>query len=328
MVDVALQVFAYDEAEAGAGVEATLDAYAAQPVPAWADVTYEACVTPASTGGGDRDRTVEQAAAHPVFEYVEMPAGKLSSRNAAHEAAVGRGADVIVSADADAPPLGEDALGARLEPLGEDGVVATNSRPTSPPTPLGIAVNLAAWAEDVAFPHVNGQLHALTAGGWRAAGPFDVGVDERSVQAVRAEEEHRFRQRLEAVGEVRDVPGARVYNDTRRTRCRLRRSLGLSTSDYCDRHGVTTFHPTHTRHTRTRTVLDRDVVAGPMQHAAQRYQDSARMTSVRSRQTIEIAGREVDQRLVFGAAIALVLLAAVLAMRGGESQGFRITDVG
>lgn len=239
--EAVVQVFSYDEPE----LQETLDAFADCRVPdRWA-LRYEACVTPAGAGLEANEllaRQVDQAVNHPVFELVRTPPGKLSSRNAAHDAGA-VDADVIVAGDADAPPLDRGFLEALLTPFQDADVVATNGTPVAPWTLLGTATNLLSWGHDVIQPHLNGQGHAFTADGWRAAGPFDVEA-ERNSYRVRRDEEFAFRRRLEDLGRVVDVSDARVYNDVRRARCRLRSAGPREPSDpYCSRLGTTTFEP-------------------------------------------------------------------------------------
>lgn len=234
---VALQVFSYDES----GLTRTLDAYADQPAPDWADVEYHACVTPVHNADYSREAyfaTVDQAREHEAFEYVETPEGKLSSRNYAHDMAAEDGADIVVAADADAPPLAEDTLETLLVPFEEHGVAATNGRPIAPPTIVGVATNFASSIEDAVRPHLNGQLHAVATEAWSHAGPFSEAVDQTNIREVRLEEEFRFRRRVEQTGRVVDTR-ARVRNSVRRTECRL----GLRNDDFCRRRGKETFHP-------------------------------------------------------------------------------------
>lgn len=234
---VALQVFSYDEQ----GLGRTLDAYADQPVPDWADVEYHACVTPLHTveySRGAYFETVDQARDHDTFEYIETPEGKLSSRNYAHNRAAENGADIIVATDADAPPLERGTIITLLRPFEERGIVASNGRPVSPPTFIGFFNNIASEIEEVVWPHMNGQLHAFTAGAWRAVGPFNENIDQTNIREVRQEEEFRFRRRLEKAGRVAKTHAV-VRNDTRRTECKI----GLRSDDFCRRQGAETFLP-------------------------------------------------------------------------------------
>lgn len=244
---VALQVFAYREPH----LARTLDAWAAQPTPPTVSVDHEAWVTPA--GPLENDETWLRADAHDAFRARVADAGKLTARNQAHEHAATSDYDAIVAIDADAPPLDERTLAKLLVPLSRGEAVATNSRPEAPWTVLGTATNLLGWAHDHVQPHINGQAHAFTTEAWNFAGPFETDrVDEtRSGTHVRREEEFAFRRRLETYGRVLDREDARVYNDPRRTKCRLREPfapLGADAPDYCERRaGETTFDPAATR---------------------------------------------------------------------------------
>lgn len=189
--------------------------------------------------------TWQTAVSSRGFDVYEAPEGKLSARNAAHAHAVSEGHNVIVSWDADARPLSDTTLRELLSPVVREGYACSNSRPVSAPDGVsGMIVDAAAAIEDVAIPHVHGQLHAFTADAWTEAGPFDETVSQTDIGEVRAEEEFAFRRRLSAVGGVKDVPGATVYNDPRRHYCRI---PGVGDDAYCNRRGETTFAPTHPR---------------------------------------------------------------------------------
>lgn len=244
-----VQVFSYDEPD----LKRALDAYArCYPPDGWR-LSYQACITPRgaiqSAPASYRDlvhRWTEIARAHPVFDLVHTPPGKLASRNAAHDAALEAGAEAVVAGDADAPPLDEDYLAALLAPLQDADVVATNGTPVAPSTPIGVATNVLGRLHDVVVPHMNGQGHAFATDAWADAGPFAVD-DQTDSRTVRLEEEFEFRRRLAALGDVVDVATARVRNDTRRTRCRLEALLPGQPSDYCQRIGVETFTPRSSR---------------------------------------------------------------------------------
>lgn len=234
---VAIQVCSYDEP----GLADTLDAWAAQPLPDGWSAMYHAGVTPEPGYTGPRTfGMVDHARSHPVFEYVETPSGKLSARNVLHDLAVDRGADVIISTDADAPPWDETTTETLLAAFDDPRVVAANTTPVSPPTPLGLVVNLLAPIEDFVLPHMNGQGHALTTDAWRAVGPFDESVSQTDSRLIRQEEEFGFYRRLRDYGTVVRT-NARVYNETRRAECRF----GLRNDWYCQRlrDDPTTFHP-------------------------------------------------------------------------------------
>jgi hypothetical protein len=237
-VNVTVQMFAFREPE----IAATMDAVSAQETPPWADVTYEAWVTPSRSDGGCG--TLRAAEKHRVFEAHEAPPGKLSSRNAAHDHAFSRGADSVVVWDADAPPLSGAELGRLIDPLRTRTVLATNSRPVSGGV-IGTAVNIGGMVEDAVNPHLHGQCHAFTAEAWDHIGPFP-DVDETDIDAVRAVEEFEPYRALAERGEVIQT-AARVRNDTRRHRCRIEdtwSSLGRPNPDgWCDRRGIETFQP-------------------------------------------------------------------------------------
>lgn len=222
-----VQIPAYEE---GRTVYETATEISDQPVPEGWDVDYEAWVT---LSPPDRDLcdTWQNAMAAESVSVYEAPQGKLSARNEAHDLAVARGYDAIVTWDADAPPLDSGALASLIQPLGEDGVVATDSRPMSR-TERSLpdsAVDLFAGIEDRVFPHIHGQAHGMTAEAWRQAGPFDTDLDQTSLPDVRAEEEFMFRQRLERVGDIVRPEPAIVYNDPRRAYCKM----PFLSSDHC-----------------------------------------------------------------------------------------------
>lgn len=237
-MDVVIQVPAYDEDPST--LRETLSAIRDQPVPADVDVFYEAWITPAS----EHDRSFDVADS-AGFEPYEAPQYKIPARNAAHNRAVEHGADAIVTWDADAPPLRPDVLSTLMHRLVEPSVVAVNSTPVAAVTPdgqlstTGVVVDAAGAIEDTLKPHLHGQCSAITAEGWRAAGPFDEGLDHTDGQSVRAEEEIAFRARLEGVGRVVDEQSAIVFNNPRRHLCRA--APELAPNGYCGPRGVETF---------------------------------------------------------------------------------------
>lgn len=214
-----------------------------EPPEGW-DVEREVWVT-LSPPDKELCDTWQSAVATRGFEVHEAPRGKLSARNAAHDHAVARDADVIVTWDADAPPIHDETLENLLQPFEQPGIAAVSGGVRAPKTGLGTLVNLAGGVDDRVRPHLHGQLSAFTAEAWEAAGPFDVDVDEQLVDEVRAEEEFAFRERLAQAGEVVDARDAAVANDTRRWECRLDDAVRSVTrqkgNGYCDRRGVTTF---------------------------------------------------------------------------------------
>lgn len=237
-MDVAIQVAAFEEP----GLAGTLDAWAAQPVPEWATVSYEAWVTPSGPKGACG--TWQQAADHDTFTVREAPQYKLRARNAAHESALDRGIDAFVSCDADAPPLSDRTLSNLLDPLRSRGTVASVSNPVSPSNPIGIYSNLKAYAREFVFRSVHGQCHAVTTDAWRQAGPFADDIDHTTLHSVWMEEEYGFGNRLRDVGRVEYAYDAPVRNDIRRAECRWRRAAGKATGEFCDRaEGEKTFAP-------------------------------------------------------------------------------------
>lgn len=228
-MDVALQVAAFKEP----GLTETLDAWAAQPVPDGVTISYEAWVTP--SGHRERCETWQQAEAHDVFSAVEAPQFKLRTRNAAHDDAVARGVDTIISCDADAPPLSTDTLTNLLEHIDHPWTVAAVANPVAPATkPTGLLSNFGVAAKELVG-GMHGQCHALTAGGWRAAGPFSDDVDHTKLNSVWLEEEYRFPHRLRQVGKVAYCLDAPVRNDTRRIDCRWARATRSNEDEFCER---------------------------------------------------------------------------------------------
>lgn len=219
-MDATIQVFAYDEPPAQ--LERTLRRLVGQTIPTWATATIECWVTPVGPG----DPSLETAERVEGVSLHTAPQGKLSARNAAHDAAIERGADVIVTWDADAPPLDMDTLGRLLREIHHPHTVAVNAAPVARETPdgefsvVGAAVDAGGVLEDVLFPHMHGQASAITREGWDAAGAFDTEIDETDPRAVRAEEELNFYHRLGRHGQI-GFARARVYNDPRRHLSRL-----------------------------------------------------------------------------------------------------------
>lgn len=225
-----------------------LDAITAQSPPDGWTVNYEAWVTP-NCPSLDGCMTYQNAKNHPEVDAHVAPRGKLSTRNEAHAHAVQeRGADVVVTWDADAPPLNEHALAALLMPYDDPEVVATNGNPVADGPVLGPVVNTFAAVDDRLRPQMHGQLSSFTADAWRYAGPFNTdGVDETKMTEVRPEEEFAFRRRLDEYGRVLDVDEAKVLNDTRRVEALTGKAFSRFTRKYPsefhdDRRGKT-FHP-------------------------------------------------------------------------------------
>lgn len=210
------------------------------PPDGW-DVAFEAWITPT----GPSDPTFE-IARRAGFETFEAPSGKLSTRNEAHSRAVDAGADAIVTWDADAPPLRDDALVGLLEPLEDADVVAVNSVPGATISPegglslVGMFVDAGGWLEDAVRPHMHGQCSAFSADAWKVAGPFDTSIDETAGKVVRGEEEIGFYHRLNQLGDVVREERAVIFNEPRRHFCRL--VPQMAPDGYCDRRGTTTFN--------------------------------------------------------------------------------------
>jgi len=236
---VVVQVPAFEE---GGEMLPVLESIRDQAVPDGVSVDYEVWVT---LSPPDRELcTTWQAAVEAEgFDVYEAPTGKLSARNAAHDHADRSGYDVIVSWDADAPPLADDTFVELLGPILSGDASCVNSNPySSSAGAFGVVVDVLASVEDVTVPHIHGQLHALTVDAWRRAGPFDDSIDQTDVAAVRAEEEFAFRRRLQSQSPsgVVTAPGAVVYNDPRRAYCQV---PGLGQNPYCGERGVRTFSP-------------------------------------------------------------------------------------
>lgn len=227
MPNAVVQIPAYEE---GRTVYETATEIANQTVPDGWDVDYEAWVT-LSPPNRELCDTWQNAMAAENVGVIEAPQGKLSARNEAHDSAVERGYDVFFSWDADAPPLRDGVLASMLRAFEQDPRPAcVNSKPKSSPDGLvGQAIDAFAAAEDVATPHIHGQCHALTAEAWDIAGPFDESLDQTSMQEVRSEEEFGFWRALRSVGPVVQPHDAVVYNDPRRTYCKL----PFASSDHC-----------------------------------------------------------------------------------------------
>jgi len=244
MPTAVVQIPAYEEGRTV--YETATELVETQDLPDGWDVDYEAWVT---LSPPDRELcdTWQNAMAAENVDVFEAPQGKLSARNAAHNSAVERGYDAIVTWDADAPPLTKESLGWLIQPLGRDGVAATDSRPRSR-TEESFAdstIDLLAAIEDRVFPHIHGQAHGMTAEAWRQAGPFNTDLDQTSLADVRAEEEFKFRHRLSEVGEIVRPEAAIVYNDPRRAYC----NMPFVSSDHCTGR-VGTFEKSENRNRR------------------------------------------------------------------------------
>lgn len=235
----AVQVVAFDEPE----LSSTLDAWVSQRVPPDVDVTYEAWITPA-VEPRTQDPTWQQAADHPVFVPREAPKFKLPSRNVAHDAAISRGDDFVVSCDADTPPVHENVLTALTRPLEAPETVAVVGNPRPPlDSPAGLWVRLKQPLLRTTG-NISGQCNLITAEGWRHAGPFEEDIDHTIHNIVWMEEEFRFGRRLRQIGAVPRARKAVVRHDLRREVCKMRRALQLPLDDYCERTtGTETMQP-------------------------------------------------------------------------------------
>lgn len=238
MRDVVIQVPAFREPN----IDTTLDSLLTQARASPHRVHVEAWITPS-----DDNATWHRARDVDGVTVQWTPPGKLSARNRAHDAALFGDARVIVQADADVDPR-PGALDALLAPLQDDArdVVATNGYPRKPRSVTGAIVGLAARLEDSVRPHLHGQFSAFTTAAWKRAGPFDDTIDQRSIKQVRREEEFRFRERLEAIGQVAEPDGAVVVDDLRRHRCSIGDAFawsGRRRAPWCERRGAETFQP-------------------------------------------------------------------------------------
>lgn len=214
----AIQVPVYDE-PAGR-LRDTLTSFRAATTEDF-EPSYEAWITPS----GPQDIAFD-VAQECGFETFEAPSGKLSARNAAHSSAFGREMDAVITIDADAPLVAEDAFDRLVREI-QSGAVAANAvsvaykDPEGKLSPLGAVVDVVCLAEDVARPHLSGRCSTISQGAWEQAGPFDDSIDQTDRTAVREEEEFRFYRDVSSVGEVVYADGAKVYNDLRRHVCKL-----------------------------------------------------------------------------------------------------------
>lgn len=227
-MNVAIQCCAFDEPD----VDQTLEAIASHPVPDWHSVALEAWVTPHD------GETLSKARSVSAADVYEAPQGKLSTRNVAHGHAVSSGADVIVSWDADAPPVKEDSLTKLLSHFDRPGVVAVNGSQRHEGFAAAKLFDLATHLDTVLYSPIYGRFSAFTTDAWESAGPFRTrGVDQTDIVSTRFEEERDFRKRLEREGRVIDDPRASVYGEDRRYRCWKASILpGSETPEFCQSH--------------------------------------------------------------------------------------------
>jgi len=238
-MEVVVQIPAFEE---GRQLAETAEQVVAQPTPEFASVDVEAWVT---LSPPDRSLCTTWQAAMDAkgVDTFEAPQGKLTARNAAHDSALKRGYDVIVTWDADAPPLRQDTLVQLLAPFGDDAVVAVNSKPVTAiePSVVDRTVDVVGMVEDRVKPHMHGQCSAFTANVWGEVGPFDTSIDESDENEVRPVEEFGFYHELSQYGEIVYASGAMVYNDPRRLHCTL---PFMGDPEFCERReGNTTFSP-------------------------------------------------------------------------------------
>lgn len=232
---VAIQMFAYGEDRV---IRPTMDGYARLDIPPGVDVDLQAWVTPTRSG-----RTVREVRQHHSFNLWEAPEGKLDARNAAHDKATRDGYDIIVTADADEPPMSADYLHRLVQPIRDGGAVATTGFPkdTSFVSPLVDAWRL---ADQLRGP-IRGNTSAFTIDAWRLAGPLDTtNTKQSSIDSVRSEEEFQFRRRLSDAGRVEDVYEARTVANNRRNLCKIQDAMnpvGDAGEGYCGRRGTATF---------------------------------------------------------------------------------------
>lgn len=224
---VCLQLFAFDEP----GMGEVLDRWAADKTVH--DVDYWACVTPADGS------TMHEAESNPMFDLVECPPGKLSSRNLAHNMADEY--DVIAVTDADAYPVRERAIDGIIEPY-RNGVAATNGFPTEDESLFGMVLNAGERLGGVVKPHMNGQFSSFRQSAWGQLRDFDESVDQTDVFEVRQEEEFWFYNALSEIGNVEPAVDARVFNDPRRWWARVRDAFSVPQDDYGERRGTDTFN--------------------------------------------------------------------------------------
>jgi len=237
-MEVVVQIPAFEE---GRQLTETAEQVVAQPTPEFASVDVEAWVT---LSPPDRSLCTTWQAAMDAkgVDTFEAPQGKLSARNAAHDAAVERGYDVIVTWDADAPPLRENTLVQLLAPFDDRAVVATNSKPVAAtaPNPIKRLIDLVGYTEDTIRPHLHGQCSAFRAAVWADYGGFDTSTTQSEIDPVRKEEEFGLYGAFSEHGKVVDT-GALVYNDPRRHYCKWPLAGGGS---FCERRsGEVTFAP-------------------------------------------------------------------------------------
>lgn len=241
----ALQVPAFREgAIRPADYERTLEAIAEQEPPDGWRIERSVWVTPDVNPRGD-DPTWSIPRSMPAYSVREAPSGKLSARNAAHDDALERGADAIVTWDSDTVPTHPDVFASLLEALEDPDVAAVNSITRSDGTLYGVFWDAIGHTVETFVPFMHGQCHGMTAAAWRQAGPFSTDLDQTDIHSVWFEEEFRFYRRLEAVGRVEQPADVVVQSDTRRVKCRVERAWheldGRPMSQWCGERGEKSF---------------------------------------------------------------------------------------
>lgn len=242
-MNVALQVPSYEEGE---DMVPTLDSILDQQVPEYVEnLSLEVWVT---LSPPDRDlcTTWQTALRQAGFEPFEAPSGKLSARNAAHNSAVERGYDIILTWDADAPAYHDEVLKAMLDPFESGDADAVRGHPVSAWHLFGALENVARRATRAVHGHMHGQLSGFTAEMWECAGEFDESIDQTNIGEVWPEEEFDFANRLRECGRLVHATDAKVFNDSRRMRCRFERAFAFSgreVNPWCSDRGVETFEP-------------------------------------------------------------------------------------
>lgn len=232
-----VQLFAYDEPDV---IAETLDRYAATPAPDNWTLDYQAWVTPTPTR-----ETLRHAESHPTFRAMRAPQGKLTTRNKAHDWAFTHNYDVVITADADEPPLRDDYFTELLAPFSRPPVQAVTAWPKNT-NALAPLLDVARKFDEANKP-IRANCSALSQQAWSHAGPFRTNaVDETDIDSVRAEEEFGFRRRIEEIGEVVEQHSAQVEANNRRMASKVfgaLRPLGQTDLGHAASRGAQTFAP-------------------------------------------------------------------------------------
>lgn len=232
-----VQLFAYDEPGL---ITDTMDRYAATPAPDGWTLDYQAWVTPSPT-----HETLRQAESHSTFRAMRAPQGKLTTRNKAHDWAFAHNYDVVITADADEPPLRDDYFAELLAPFSRPGVQAVSAWPKNT-SALAPVLDVARRFDEANRP-LRANCSAVSEHAWHHAGPFrtDV-VDETDIDSVRPEEEFAFRRRIEEIGDVVEQHAAQVEANNRRLSSKVfgaLRPLGNTDIGHAASRGAETFAP-------------------------------------------------------------------------------------